>query len=108
MNLEAARESAIFADAGCRATTFFLKAEDGIRDDLVTGVQTCALPISPRLNLSVMRSAIRAISVYTRSRAPEEFGPVAAASDARSSRVSGIPAVSAAASSPRRDRKSVV
>ena len=49
-----------------------------------------------------MRSAIRAISVYTRSRAPEEFGPVAAASDARSSRVSGIPAGSAAASSPRR------
>src|SRR5207244_6787039 len=25
---------------------FFLKAEEGIRDDLVTGVQTCALPIS--------------------------------------------------------------
>src|SRR5258708_10544151 len=25
---------------------FFFKAEDGIRDDLVTGVQTCALPIS--------------------------------------------------------------
>src|SRR2546425_5155563 len=24
---------------------FFLKAEDGIRDKLVTGVQTCALPI---------------------------------------------------------------
>src|SRR5574344_2233409 len=24
---------------------FFSKAEDGIRDDLVTGVQTCALPI---------------------------------------------------------------
>src|SRR5207244_7876932 len=24
---------------------FFLQAEDGIRDDLVTGVQTCALPI---------------------------------------------------------------
>src|SRR5207244_7258525 len=23
-------------------------AEDGIRDDLVTGVQTCALPISPQ------------------------------------------------------------
>src|SRR5207244_7568820 len=28
---------------------FFFQAEDGIRDDLVTGVQTCALPISPRL-----------------------------------------------------------
>src|SRR5258708_16109305 len=25
--------------------TFFFQAEDGIRDDLVTGVQTCALPI---------------------------------------------------------------
>src|SRR5258708_24269250 len=27
---------------------FFFQAEDGIRVDLVTGVQTCALPISPR------------------------------------------------------------
>src|SRR5258708_15301658 len=26
-------------------TIFFFQAEDGIRDDLVTGVQTCALPI---------------------------------------------------------------
>src|SRR5207244_8054611 len=26
-------------------TCFFFQAEDGIRDDLVTGVQTCALPI---------------------------------------------------------------
>src|SRR5258708_20275398 len=25
---------------------FFFQGEDGIRDDLVTGVQTCALPIS--------------------------------------------------------------
>src|SRR5258708_33378792 len=25
---------------------FFFQAEDGIRDDLVTGVQTCALPIA--------------------------------------------------------------
>src|SRR5205823_8354970 len=28
---------------------FFFQAEDGIRDKLVTGVQTCALPISPLL-----------------------------------------------------------
>src|SRR5947208_14124205 len=28
---------------------FFFQAEDGIRDDLVTGVQTCALPIYPRI-----------------------------------------------------------
>src|SRR5690606_40999692 len=27
---------------------FFFQAEDGIRDFHVTGVQTCALPISPR------------------------------------------------------------
>src|SRR5207244_7722236 len=35
----------------CLACTliFFFQAEDGIRDDLVTGVQTCALPISERL-----------------------------------------------------------
>src|SRR5438552_14416158 len=30
----------------CRFCFFFFQAEDGIRDDLVTGVQTCALPIS--------------------------------------------------------------
>src|SRR5258708_5894770 len=29
-----------------RHRCFFFQAEDGIRDDLVTGVQTCALPIS--------------------------------------------------------------
>src|SRR3990170_7110756 len=28
---------------------FFFQAEDGIRDDLVTGVQTCALPICAEL-----------------------------------------------------------
>ena len=28
---------------------FFFQAEDGIRDRLVTGVQTCALPISQNL-----------------------------------------------------------
>src|SRR5438552_18914367 len=30
---------------GCVCIFFFFQAEDGIRDDLVTGVQTCALPI---------------------------------------------------------------
>ena len=36
---------------GAEGLCFFFQAEDGIRDDLVTGVQTCALPISrdPRL-----------------------------------------------------------
>src|SRR5947208_5742970 len=31
----------------CVLFFFFFQAEDGIRDDLVTGVQTCALPILP-------------------------------------------------------------
>src|SRR5258708_16560286 len=31
----------------CLDCFFFFQAEDGIRDDLVTGVQTCALPIYP-------------------------------------------------------------
>src|SRR5699024_12114560 len=31
-----------------RQPVFFFQAEDGIRDRNVTGVQTCALPISPQ------------------------------------------------------------
>src|SRR2546423_11715494 len=31
---------------------FFFQAEDGIRDKLVTGVQTCALPISSLMKFS--------------------------------------------------------
>src|SRR5258708_17500676 len=48
-----------------RQLCFFFQAEDGIRDDLVTGVQTCALPISPPIargpvqrRLRVGRSAV--------------------------------------------------
>src|SRR5574339_1190222 len=36
---------------------FFLQAEDGIRDRLVTGVQTCALPIWPHLYVEKMLPA---------------------------------------------------
>src|SRR5438093_2717825 len=36
---------------------FFFQAEDGIRDWSVTGVQTCALPISPRYGQSSERGA---------------------------------------------------
>src|SRR5207244_9790018 len=35
---------------------FFFKAEDGIRDDLVTGVQTCALPICAYLSMKSLTS----------------------------------------------------
>src|SRR5258708_14384915 len=43
---------------------FFFQAEDGIRDDLVTGVQTCALPIS----------AGRCVSFYELPHRPAEDG----------------------------------
>src|SRR2546425_2617579 len=33
-----------------RGSCFFFQAEDGIRDKLVTGVQTCALPISQNVH----------------------------------------------------------
>src|SRR5947207_5555211 len=33
----------------CCGMNFFFQAEDGIRDHCVTGVQTCALPIYPRV-----------------------------------------------------------
>src|SRR5205809_4325796 len=36
---------------------FFFQAEDGIRDVAVTGVQTCALPILPSGDISVMPQA---------------------------------------------------
>src|SRR5438552_18930566 len=45
-----------------RLAGFFFQAEDGIRDDLVTGVQTCALPISraERLSRSIAPRRARA------------------------------------------------
>src|SRR5947208_14877211 len=42
---------------------FFFQAEDGIRDDLVTGVQTCALPISARRAHRSARAAPRRAGV---------------------------------------------
>src|SRR5207253_7254043 len=38
---------------------FFFQAEDGIRDGHVTGVQTCALPISPGASGSPRSSCVR-------------------------------------------------
>src|SRR5258708_16991596 len=36
-------------------SVFFFQAEDGIRDDLVTGVQTCALPICTSIGPDLTR-----------------------------------------------------
>src|SRR5207302_3425982 len=50
---------------------FFFQAEDGIRDFHVTGVQTCALPISrrsrPRSSSGAHRSSTRRSGAWTRS-----------------------------------------
>src|SRR3989441_11586059 len=43
----------------CSVFFFFFQAEDGIRDKLVTGVQTCALPISASASFSSAACVIR-------------------------------------------------
>src|SRR5258707_9866082 len=44
--LQKMTEIGILTTYHCRLILFFFQAEDGIRDIGVTGVQTCALPIS--------------------------------------------------------------
>src|SRR2546425_11143355 len=57
--------------SSCVFCFFFFQAEDGIRDKLVTGVQTCALPIS-------WKTAMLTINVVTLF--PEVFGGALGAS----------------------------
>src|SRR5258708_7760481 len=45
------------------SSSFFFQAEDGIRDDLVTGVQTCALPIYREITRVLSRAHEFAIDV---------------------------------------------
>src|SRR5947208_3815393 len=51
---------------------FFFQAEDGIRDDLVTGVQTCALPISRREGARRDAHVHRWLQVAARSAGPRQ------------------------------------
>src|SRR5204862_5276496 len=60
---------------------FFFQAEDGIRDLYVTGVQTCALPISPRTCPRMSRSP-RVESVPKRS-PPRTFCTIVERSEER-------------------------
>src|SRR5258708_7696833 len=61
---------------------FFFKAEDGIRDDLVTGVQTCALPIymaqiahsadsAPQACMAIIPIALRPAAIEGRALFPD-------------------------------------
>src|SRR5438105_15028426 len=52
---------------GSLSHPFFFQAEDGIRDPLVTGVQTCALPISGRWASWCTNPTRRATSCWDRS-----------------------------------------
>src|SRR5439155_12113091 len=59
---------------------FFFQAEDGIRDGHVTGVQTCALPISlvfmsrSRIKLlAAFALLLVAVSIFGRAAASREF-----------------------------------
>src|SRR5258708_15781570 len=54
---------------------FFFQAEDGIRDDLVTGVQTCALPI---LAARARRSPARQHGQHGARRLQREKRPIPA------------------------------
>src|SRR5256885_6978717 len=47
------------SSSSCKSGFFFFQAEDGIRDYKVTGVQTCALPISaPRRDTNQLHAAV--------------------------------------------------
>src|SRR5229473_3758264 len=55
---------------------FFFQAEDGIRDKLVTGVQTCALPISGAREAAARIRADRAARDCRASSAEQRGGAV--------------------------------
>src|SRR5256884_5250745 len=87
----------------CRRVFFFFQAEDGIRDVAVTGVQTCALPIS--YGILYRRNMINATPLAPLALPPNLppsscFAPLLPL-DAADSRA-------ATALSPAQDRKSVV
>src|SRR5215216_5342171 len=55
---------------------FFFQAEDGIRDDLVTGVQTCALPILIPLTVAAIATPIQFAVGDTAARAIADDQPI--------------------------------
>src|SRR5258708_22966687 len=54
---------------------FFFQAEDGIRYDLVTGVQTCALPISRNWHCAATR-ILQSMEDHGFVRRPEKYETV--------------------------------
>ena len=51
---------------------FFFQAEDGIRDKMVTGVQTCALPIlESSSQVTIMPKRLIAMKLFMKERSEE-------------------------------------
>src|SRR2546421_3519802 len=85
---------------------FFFQAEDGIRDLIVTGVQTCALPISARiLPPPRVRSAGSAASLGDFARVLVRPGAYARKAPRRAGRGLALPA--RAAGRPRSEERRV-
>src|SRR2546430_1454062 len=68
------KENSNHAIAG-EVVSFFFQAEDGIRDLTVTGVQTCALPISSRWSPTPARPRWSARWAYSSAGAPPPPSP---------------------------------
>src|SRR5439155_7759730 len=60
------------------STAFFFQAEDGIRDGHVTGVQTCALPISGKKAKTTAKKAAGPSTLNLTSDGKQITGPVGA------------------------------
>src|SRR6266540_4708668 len=54
-------------------TVFFFQAEDGIRDRDVTGVQTCALPISPTIPSVLTKRELEVLGLLAEGLAQREI-----------------------------------
>src|SRR5256886_9218268 len=65
---------------------FFFQAEDGIRDLTVTGVQTCALPISRSPSTGESRIGSECFASSVSPRRPKPFRPAARDTDSRKER----------------------
>src|SRR6266478_6990025 len=80
---------------------FFFQAEDGIRDLTVTGVQTCALPISTRESLAWVLRSIGLKTTCTPARSRSRAQRILASSSNRAlsstSAVTDLPASAASA-----------
>src|SRR2546421_7821942 len=80
-----------WAAGACSAFFFFFQAEDGIRDLIVTGVQTCALPIFHQ-RARVLAAMTRMHAITPEERAEAERTPLEAPGDASTERQATVSA----------------